>query len=228
MTEPTAVIFDLDDTLYAERRFALSGFAAVATDVASRTGRSPDALFRSLYRSYRAGHRATALQALVTGYGLADEEISQGIATIRSHQPRLRLPRVAREVLSTLRAQGHRLGVLTNGLPSTQRGKVAALDLAPLVDVVVYAQEYAPAGKPDSACFEAVLSHLEVAASRSVFVGDHPEKDVAGARACGLRTIHVVTAAAPSPVEADAAVTSLRAVPALVARFLEVPHAATL
>jgi putative hydrolase of the HAD superfamily len=225
--EPSAVIFDLDDTLYAERRFALSGFAAVALDVAARTGRSPDELFRSLCRSYRDGQRATALQDLVNGHRLADDEIAQGIATIRAHQPRLRLPRLAREVLSTLRAQGHRLAILTNGLPSTQRGKVAALDLAPLVDVVVYAQEYAPAGKPHAACFEAVLSQLEVAASRSVFVGDHPEKDIAGARACGLRTIHVVTAAAPWPVEADAAVTSLRAVPRLVARLLEVRDAAT-
>lgn len=227
MVEPTAVIFDLDDTLYAERRFALSGFAAVAIDVAARTGRSPDVLFRSLCRSYRAGQRATALQDLVSSQGLSHDEVAQGIATIRGHRPRLRLPRLARGVLSALRAEGHRLGILTNGLPSTQRGKVAALDLAPLVDVVVYAQEYAPAGKPDAACFEAVLSQLQVTPSRSVFVGDHPEKDVAGARACGLRTIHVVTTAAPPRVEADAAVTSLRAVPALVARFLKGRDAAT-
>lgn len=32
-----AVLFDLDDTLYRERRFMLSGFAAVAEAVAERT-----------------------------------------------------------------------------------------------------------------------------------------------------------------------------------------------
>lgn len=227
MTEPTAVIFDLDDTLYAERRFALSGFAAVAADVAARTGVAPERLFRGLWRSYRMGRRATALQDLVAAHGLPDEEVVRAIETIRSHRPRLRLPAVAQDVLATLRQQGHRLGVLTNGWPATQRGKVAALAIAPLVDVVVYAQEHAEAGKPAPACFEAVLSRLDVDRSRSVFVGDHPDKDIGGARACGLRTIHVDTTGGPPVAGADASVSDLRDVPAMVARLFEVRYAAT-
>ena len=37
MDNPTAVVFDLDDTLYAERRFALSGYADVAQVIARET-----------------------------------------------------------------------------------------------------------------------------------------------------------------------------------------------
>lgn len=224
MADRTAVIFDLDDTLYPERRFALSGYAAVAHDTAARLGRRPEPLFRSLCRSYRTGARATALQDLVAGHRLRDDEVARGIEIIRSHQPRLRLPRTTREVLSTLREQGHRLGILTNGLPSTQRGKVAALGLAALVDRVVYAQEYAPAGKPDAACFRAVLSQLEVDGSRAIFVGDHPEKDVAGAQACGLRAIWLTRPGARATA-ADATVATLREVPGVVARVLGVRDA---
>lgn len=224
MADPTAVIFDLDDTLYPERRFALSGYAAVARDIAARTGQPADLLFRSLCRSHRIGARGTALQDLVARHGLSDDEVARGIDVIRSHRPRLRLPRETREVLATLRHRGHRLGILTNGLPSTQRGKIAALGVSTRIDAVVYAQEHAPAGKPDPACFTAVLSLLDVACARAVFVGDHPEKDIAGARACGLRAIWM-TRTGESSTAADATVTRLRAVPALVARLLEVGDA---
>src|SRR5688500_12974006 len=52
--EPTAVIFDLDDTLYAERRFVLSGYAAVAAAVSSETGMPSRVLYRFLVRRFRS------------------------------------------------------------------------------------------------------------------------------------------------------------------------------
>ena len=65
--------------------------------------------------------------------------------------------------------------------------------------MVVYAQEHAPEGKPARACFATVLSRLDVAAPQAVFIGDHPEKDVAGAAAAGLRPIWLPGVAATSP-----------------------------
>jgi putative hydrolase of the HAD superfamily len=102
----------------------------------------------------------------------------------------LSLSRSALDVLTRARADGWRLGVLTNGLPDVQRRKVEALGLARLVDAVVYAQEWGSGrGKPDPEPFEAVRARLGTAAAATVFVGDDPWCDMYGARAAGMRTI---------------------------------------
>lgn len=228
MADATAVVFDLDDTLYPERRFSLSGYAAVATTMAAETGMPADILYRFLVRRYRTHGREGLLQALCASFALPRHEVPRLVEIIRTHRPRLRLPRVSRDVLVALRAQGHRLGVLTNGLPSTQRGKVGALGIESLVDAVVYAEEHAPEGKPAHVCFATVLSKLGVPASRAVFVGDHPQKDIAGAAAAGLRPIWLPGRRSdPAPPEAGAVTTRLVDVPDLVARLLEVHHAAS-
>ena len=74
-----------------------------------------------------------------------------------------------------------RIGLLTNGSPEIQRAKVAALGLAALMDVIVYAHEVSD-GKPDSPAFEAVCDRLRVAPDRAVMAGDDPWCDIDGAR----------------------------------------------
>ena len=228
MADATAVVFDLDDTLYPELRFSLSGYAAVATTVGAETDMPAGVLYRFLVRRYRTHGREGLLQALCVAFALPRHEVPRLVEIIRTHQPRLRLPRLSRDVLGVLRARGHRLGVLTNGLPSTQRGKVRALAIEDLVDVVVYAAEHAPEGKPAPVCFATVLSRLGVSARRAAFVGDHPEKDIAGAAAAGLRAIWLPGRQLdPAPSSAEAVATSLADIPALVARLLEVHHVAS-
>lgn len=225
--EATAVIFDLDDTLYRERRFVLSGHAALAHVVAAETGLPAAVVFRFLAGQFRRQGREGLLQACCAGFGLPMADVPRYVEAIRRHAPRLRLPRTSREVLTTLREHGCRLGVLTNGLPGTQRAKVAALGLAAHVDAVTYAQEHAPEGKPAGACFAAIVRRLGVDPARSVFVGDHPDKDIAGAAKAGLRTIWLPgRAVSTDATPADAVAQTLADVPRLAWRLLEERHVA--
>lgn len=228
MGETTAVIFDLDDTLYPERRFALSGYAAVASRLADETGMPADVLYRFMVRRFRRHGREGLLQALCASYAISTSEIPRFVDVIRSHSPRLTLPNESRDVLRHLRGRGHRVGILTNGLPITQRAKVAVLGIEPLVDTVVYAQEHAPDGKPAAVCFTAALQRLGATASKAVFVGDHPEKDIAGAAGVGMRSIWL-TRRRPAALGAHASAIAhtLTEVPDLVARLLEARHVAS-
>jgi FMN phosphatase YigB (HAD superfamily) len=89
----------------------------------------------------------------------------------------------------------------------------------------VFAQEHAPDGKPAHVCFATALGRLDVAASRAVFVGDHPDKDISGAAAAGLRPIWMAgRRSGPVPVAAAAVAATLAEVPGLVARLLEECH----
>ena len=223
MAEPRAVIFDLDDTLYPLRSFVLSGFAAVASEAAPTAGVSPARLVSTLRRASRRA-RGRELQQLCDRFDWPASDVARFIETVRRHTPRIRLPRATARVLAALRPRW-RLGVLTNGVPAIQRRKVAALGLADLVDVVVFATECGDGtGKPDREPFDAVLDRLGTSPERSVFVGDDLEADIAGARRAGMRTIYVAPrvrrCGGRAGIRPDARVITLRSVPRVAERLV--------
>jgi len=185
-----ALIFDLDDTLYPERQFVRSGFHAVASEVARRFGVPPRAALATLFHALRHRNRGRAFQELCREHDLPATIVPELVETFRAHVPTLRLPASSIAALSAARARGWRLGVLTNGLPDVQARKAAALGLDARVDAVVYAHDSRTGfGKPAREPFQDVLERLGATAADSVFVGDDPWCDIAGARLAGLRTI---------------------------------------
>ncbi len=219
-----ALVFDLDDTLYAERRFALSGFRAVADHVAARFDADRRAVFQSLWRSLRIGRRASAFQMVRDEFALPVGAVEMMREVYRAHMPELRLSDASRAVLTRAR-QSWRVGILTNGLPEIQRRKVEALGVEALVDAVVYAQETGN-GKPEAAAFRAVCAALDVPERRAVMTGDDPWCDIDGGRRAGLRVIRIrrgmhrhVAAGETGP--ADVTVERLAHVPSEAARLIQ-------
>jgi putative hydrolase of the HAD superfamily len=225
VTAARAILFDLDDTLYPERRFALSGFAAVARAAAEESGVPARDLFRPLVEALRTGARADAFQRLCSTFAWPDERIEHLLEIFRTHEPRLRLPRLTTRTLAALKP-GWRLAIVTNGPPSIQAGKVRALGVASMVDTVVYAAACGSGeGKPAPEPFATAAGTLRIASSRCVFVGDHPVCDIFGARRAGMRTVRIKqgayrTAVLAPPEEADAVAGSLDEVPAIAASLL--------
>lgn len=81
------------------------------------------------------------------------------------------------------------LGVLTNGLPAIQRGKLERHDLAGHFDVFVASHDSeVQALKPDSKIFEVARDRART--DNCVMIGDDYDGDVRGARANGFRAIH--------------------------------------
>ena len=218
----SAVIFDLDDTLYRRRRWLLSGFAAVSRhlEVARRLDRRE--VFRLLVRALRAGHAPQAFQRLCVRFDLSSDLIPGLVQLVRRHAPRLRLSRSTERVLTQLRCR-RRLGVLTNGLPTVQVKKTTALGLSRFVDSVVYATDYG-GGKPDPLPFLEVATRIGVEPARCVFVGDDPWCDVHGARGVGMRTVRIRRAtmaeASRAVDEADVVIDDLGELVQVVPRLL--------
>ena len=222
---PRALLFDLDDTLYLERRFARSGFRAVASHVADRFGASEFEVAATLMGELRANRRSQAFQRLCQRLDLDESVVGELREVYRRHVPTLRLPRPSWRVLSASR-ESWRVGILTNGHPAVQRRKVAALGLDSLVDTVVYAHEVG-AGKPDRRVFLAACETLGTQPGSTVMAGDDPWNDVDGARRAGLRAIRIrrgmhagVDAGETGP--ADATVGAIADVPAEAERLLQV------
>jgi putative hydrolase of the HAD superfamily len=223
---PRALLFDLDETLYPEPRFMLSGFAAVATEVARVSGTPASTALWHLARTARGGGRVWAFQSLCERFELDLALVPAFLETYRRHQPRLRLSREARAVLADVRPTW-RTAIITNGAPDVQARKVEALGVGVLVDEVVLAHATGGgAGKPDAEPFLEALERLGVEPARAVMVGDDPWADIHGATRLGIRTIRLrrgrlATLPAHGEPGADAEATRLRDVPAAAARLLQ-------
>ncbi|GAA4598132.1 HAD family hydrolase [Planotetraspora phitsanulokensis] len=93
--------------------------------------------------------------------------------------------------LSELRAEGWRVGIVTNGMADNQLGKIQRTGLA---DVV---HGYALSGaegirKPDIGLFEIAAQRCGATLSMGGWmVGDHFIKDIAGGRTASLRTVWI-------------------------------------
>ena len=89
-----------------------------------------------------------------------------------------------------------------------QSGKLQCLDLAPLFDTILISDAEG-ISKPDPHIFHRALERLNTSPARSVFVGDHPEVDVAGARAAGMQAIWRRDPRVSRIVEADGVIDEL-------------------
>ena len=205
------MILDLDDTLYPRERFVRSGLAAVAHYVSLAYGVPSDLAFGAMMRSLALDGNGSELQALCHRFDLPHDIIPGLIEIIRTHTPSLFLSEDVSSALRRLRAEGWGLAVLTNGLPSVQFRKVAALGLTSLVDEIIYAEEHAAGGKPSGAPFHAALRSLELSPGQCVCVGDDASRDMRGAKSLGIRSIRIARpdAAVEPDDEADVVIGDL-------------------
>jgi len=188
-----AVVFDLDDTLYPERDYVLSGFRAVAGWSDPNLGIPAEQGFAQMKALLDQGVRGEIFNRWLERHGLLDNDrVARLVELYRQHEPKIRLFPEVTSLLSSLRTQ-YCLGLVTDGYREVQQRKLAALNLAGYFDAVVFADEWGRgAWKPSPVPFHAVLERLgHLSPSESVYVADNPAKDFLGARRVGMATVWV-------------------------------------
>ncbi len=182
-------LIDMDDTLYEERDFVLSGFRAVAEHL-GRRGADPEKAWRDLRQRFETTGRERIFDHLLCDYfgeRASEADVAECVAVYRHHAPCIALyPRV-REVLASLRENG-RVVVVTDGLPAVQRSKFLALGLDSLADQLICCWEHAP--KPDPKSLEGVVAPRQ---KNALYIGDDPKRDLPLAAALGIACIRVRT-----------------------------------
>jgi len=184
------VVFDLDDTLYPERQYIRSGYAAVGRHLRRRLSRD-EPFERWLWRRFLAGKAERAFDALSEqfGLGLSAEQIAELVVVYREHRPQISPYGGAAELLGLLHGR-YRLGLLSDGFLPAQRWKLEALKLRRFFDAVVFTEEIGrEAWKPSTAGFEMLRDHFGAADTQCVYVADNPAKDFLGPGKLGWLTI---------------------------------------
>lgn len=80
------------------------------------------------------------------------------------------------------------LGMITNGKGQFQMDNIKALGIEQYFKTIIVS-EWEGMKKPEPQIFQKALDHLHVSPSESIFVGDHPEKDVKPAQKVGIKGI---------------------------------------
>ena len=131
----------------------------------------------------------------------------------------------ARETLQALRAQGQKIGLISNTM---WPGRYHLADLARhgLAEYFRHTLFSADVGvwKPHAEIFYQSLAALEVTPQEAVFVGDFVPHDIAGAQGVGMKGVHITTGEFSSDgVEPDGRISALIELPALIAQWEERP-----
>lgn len=210
------VVFDLDDTLYPERTYLLSGFRAVARWGAARLGLDERASYEELVDRLDRQGRGRIFDDWLRGRAPAREAVQ----VYRAHRPDLQLPAESAQVLDQL--AGRPLYLVTDGHKGVQARKVEALGIAGRFRRCYLTHRYGRASaKPSLRCFELIRARERVGWGALVYIGDNPAKDFVNLNRAGARTVRVLTGghagdAAPPGHEARARISRLAELPALL------------
>lgn len=187
-----AVVFDLDDTLYPEHAYVLSGFQAVATWAEEHLGILATQGLAELRQLFDDGVRGDTLNRWLESHELQpDNWVPQMVQIYREHHPYIEPYPEVPGLLQRLRPR-YRLGLVTDGYSEVQKRKLAALGLTSYFDVLIFSDEWGwEAWKPNSRPFEIALERLGIPGPEAVYVADNPTKDFLGARQVGMWTVRV-------------------------------------
>ncbi len=203
--EISAVLFDLDNTLFDHEGSARSGLAAFLRHLGSE---QTDELARAWFEieqacydrflsrelSFQEQRRERLRQVLplagfpvpTTDSGL-DEMFTE---YVQSYEGAWRAFPDAVPALRRLREIGMIIGIITNGNHHQQTGKISRIGVDRLVHRI-YSSELMGHAKPAPEAFPVPCQEMQLSPGRTLYVGDNFRVDVDGARNAGLRAVHL-------------------------------------
>ncbi|MBR7831713.1 HAD-IA family hydrolase [Actinospica durhamensis] len=205
---PSAVVFDLNDTLISGGERGLRD--ALSRAAARDLGVDPEAFAGAVRDSFDARCRGAlgdlyeTYSRLAEGLGAHPDPAAVRTAVARRlHFERGRLipsPQVL-EALDRLRGKGYRLGLISDCSAETP-AIWHETALAERFDVAVFSWERG-VRKPDPSLYLAAAAALGVAAQDCLYVGDGASDELAGAERVGMRALRLEFEVVDAATQAD-------------------------
>jgi len=189
-----AVLFDLDDTLYdRSEAFRRWGAAFVAERLGLLEGAECAAALDWLAAADGNGYcpRPEFARAVLARFPQVDQPVSEFVTAFRIGLVAAIVPDTATDrLLDTLARRAIPFGIVTNGSTEQQTRKIRHLGLAERAACVLISESFGRK-KPSPDIFLAAAVQIGQSPERILFVGDHPDLDIAGAQAVGMKTAWV-------------------------------------
>lgn len=187
------LVFDLDDTLYPEEEFVLSGFKAV--DIWLREQKEIKGFYDIAKRNYQDDNNGKIFNKTLAqlNYPASDDFIHTLVTVYRDHLPKISLFKDARAIIEHYKSK-YKLAIITDGYYKAQVNKVKALNIVNDFDYICYSDKFGrDAWKPSKIPFGKVKNYFEVTDKECIYVADNVDKDFITPNRLGWLTIRVQT-----------------------------------
>lgn len=182
----SAVVFDLDDTLYGEKEYIRSGYKAVAR-ILPQVADAEEKLWNAFEE------KKQAIDTVLKDAGIYSEELQERcLTTYRNHEPDIHLYPGVTDMLKEIHERGLGIGIITDGRPEGQQRKIDALCLDTLVDTIIITDELGGSEyrKPCGKAFHLMRGMIGNGGySTMCYVGDNIKKDFIAPEEFGMRSI---------------------------------------
>lgn len=185
LTEFDVIVFDLDDTLYSEKEYVLSGYRYLAD---------------LIYKIYNKDTYQSFLSALSAGcddifdyvtleHALPKLLKQHLILAYRYHNPVINLQEGAKTLLTQLKYENTPVYLITDGRGITQRLKIDSLGIRDFFNDIFISEEVG-AGKPELDSFLTIKKQHPN--KKIVYVADNPIKDFIAPKNLGWGTVGIL------------------------------------
>ncbi|WP_185903064.1 HAD family hydrolase [Bacteriovorax stolpii] len=207
------IVFDLDDTLYDEKTFAISGFMAVSRFLAKKYSLSYKKCLDFMIAN--EDNRGAIFDTVLSDNGLFTKKLrNQCVSIYRYHKPSISLYTDAEACLE--RFKKNSIYIVTDGHKNVQLNKLKALKLLrdPRIKHCYRTNAYGKAkAKPNRHCFDLIMKREKVNEKEILYIGDNPYKDFIikkhGFKTIRIRKGHFKDVTLDSSREADLEIKSL-------------------
>ncbi len=188
------IVFDLDDTLYDEMTFVYSGFKVVSEYIEIHYGIEKELILKSLKEEVLIS-RSDVFNRTFNKFGIFTKKLlKKSISVYRTHFPSLALYKEAENCLK--RFEKYPIYIVTDGNITAQKNKLLSLNLynPPPIKKSILTYRYGiKRSKPSPYCFFQIARMEKTTPENIVYVADNPQKDFAGIKPYGFKTIRVLT-----------------------------------
>lgn len=184
------IVFDLDEVLYDEKTYVISGFRTVSEFLEKDEAIPKKIIFEYLKRRLKNG-RERIFNDLLDNFRIySQKNLEKCISVYRTHTPKIKLYSDAKDCLKRLK--NYPLYIVTDGNKIVQKNKIKALNLENHVKKTILTSNYGLRNsKPSTFCFQKICDMEKTSPTNLVYIGDDPHKDFVGLKREGFKTIRL-------------------------------------
>ncbi len=182
----SVVVFDLDDTLYPEEDFLLSGYAEIAAYLKNLTGED----FLEQMLAWRAKGSVDVFEALLKQDSLQTlVSLDTLLRLYRFHEPTIELAPETSALLNQLKQADIPVALITDGRSVTQRNKLKALGIESIFEPIIISEEIG-SSKPAEENYRAIEEHWP--GKSYLYIADNTAKDFLTPNKRGWRSVCLI------------------------------------
>jgi len=187
------LVFDLDDTLYEEESFVISGFQAVSKYLSTLKSLEQSIEFKKMYKIFKEKGRGKTFNDYLKSNGIFSVKLLKTIVAVyRTHTPSITMLDEDRKIIETLTYQ-YAMYLVTDGNRNVQNNKIKALDIEKYFKKIFITHRYGlHASKPSIYCFQKIIELEKASWHDIIYIGDDPNKDFINLRKAGSITIRII------------------------------------